>query len=88
MACINVVALQTDREVEVIRVENNNTVKYLRDKLQTLILAGNDDSGFPILREDEGGSRMVGYIGANELEHALSRPLSNSYRPISHGAFM
>ena len=31
-----------------------------------------DDGGFPILRHDEEGSRMVGYIGANELEHALS----------------
>ena len=31
-----------------------------------------EDGGFPILRQEEGGSRMVGYIGANELEHALS----------------
>jgi chloride channel 3/4/5 len=36
---------------------------------------GHDDSGFPILRKDvndDGGMRLVGYIGANELEHALS----------------
>ena len=31
-----------------------------------------EDGGFPILRQDEGGLRMLGYIGANELEHALS----------------
>ena len=36
---------------------------------------GHDDSGFPILRKDvndDDGMRLVGYIGANELEHALS----------------
>ena len=33
-----------------------------------------DDNGFPILRRDinDDGMRMVGYIGSNELEHALS----------------
>lgn len=55
-----------------IRIENANTVKSLRDQLLSLINAGNGDSGFPILRTDEEGQRMVGYIGANELEHALS----------------
>ena len=65
--------LQTDRDVEVIHVERDNTVKSLTDKLQELVNAGHSDSGFPILRSDEGGSRMVGYIGANELEHALSQ---------------
>ena len=55
-----------------IRVDRTNTVKSLRDKLQELVNAGNSDSGFPILRPDEEGMRMVGYIGANELEHALS----------------
>lgn len=56
-----------------IRVDEENTVQSLRDKLQALLNAGNDDSGFPILRSDrDDGSRMVGYIGANELEHALS----------------
>ena len=63
---------QTDRDVHVVRVEDANTVKTLRDKLQALLDAGRHDSGFPIVREDDGGPRMVGYIGANELEHALS----------------
>ena len=31
-----------------------------------------EDGGFPILRQEDGGLRMLGYIGANELEHALS----------------
>lgn len=47
-------------------------MKNLRDKLQTLLNSGNDDSGFPILRSDDEGNRLVGYIGASELEHALS----------------
>ncbi|PBK81935.1 hypothetical protein ARMGADRAFT_1171198 [Armillaria gallica] len=63
-----------DRDVEVIRLDRPNTVESLRNQLQTLLSFGNDDGGFPILRTDgeEGGMRMVGYIGANELEHALS----------------
>jgi len=42
--------------------------------LQALVNAGHDDSGFPILRPNGGSGklRMVGYIGANELEHALA----------------
>lgn len=63
---------QTDRDVEVIRVDLENTVKSLRDKLQKLVDSANDDSGFPIVREDSVGPRLIGYIGANELEHALS----------------
>lgn len=61
-----------------IRLDKKNTVKSLRDQLFTLTASGNDDSGFPILRTDnsEIGLRMVGYIGANELEHALSEFLS------------
>ncbi|THH03952.1 hypothetical protein EW146_g10307, partial [Bondarzewia mesenterica] len=47
-------------------------VKRLRDQLQTLVGPGDADGGFPILRQDEDGERMVGYIGASELEHGLS----------------
>lgn len=60
-----------DRDVDVIRVDDT-TVKGLRDQLLVLVGAGDADGGFPILRQDEGGSRMVGFIGASELEHALS----------------
>lgn len=64
---------QTDCGAEVIRIDARNTVKSLRDQLQALLLTGHDDSGLPILRPigDSGKLRMVGYIGASELEHAL-----------------
>lgn len=57
-----------------IRLDNQNTVKSLRDQLLNVTAAGNDDGGFPILRNDSNdeGLRLVGYIGTNELEHALS----------------
>jgi len=64
----------------VIRLDRTNTVKSLRDQLQEVFRSGNDDSGFPILRKDDAHDdmRLVGYIGANELEHALSP--SSTYR--------
>ncbi|KAF7288681.1 Chloride channel protein [Mycena chlorophos] len=64
----------TIRDGEVIRLDQPNTVRTLIVQLQNLLAGGNDDSGFPILRKDtdEDRLRMVGYIGANELEHALS----------------
>ncbi|KAG6903056.1 hypothetical protein C0995_007489 [Termitomyces sp. Mi166 len=64
----------TARDVGVIRLDGKNTVTTLRDQLVTLMQTGNDDSGFPILRPDsnDNGMRMVGYIGASELEYALS----------------
>ncbi|KAG1751594.1 chloride channel [Suillus paluster] len=63
-----------DRDVDVIRVDRHNTVESLRDQLQSLLNAEHDDSGFPILRpnRDGDGMRMIGYIGASELEHALA----------------
>jgi chloride channel 3/4/5 len=66
---------QTDRDVEAIRLDKENTVKTLRDQLLRLMASGQDDSGFPILRKESEateGMRLVGFIGANELEHALS----------------
>ncbi|KAH9858448.1 chloride channel [Lenzites betulinus] len=76
----------TDRDVDVIRVDRENTVKSLRDQLQFLVESGNSDSGFPILRPDEEGTRMVGYIGANELEHALSIVADDPDQPITFTA--
>jgi hypothetical protein len=50
-----------------------NTVRTLRDQLARVVRAGYADTGFPILSTDANGkSRMLGFIGANELEHALS----------------
>ncbi|KAF8586664.1 hypothetical protein K439DRAFT_1386699 [Ramaria rubella] len=60
------------RDVEVIRLESPNTVKNLRDQLQWVVSAGYGDGGLPILQREPGGSRMIGYIGVSELEHALT----------------
>jgi chloride channel 3/4/5 len=71
-----------DREVEVIDVEQSNTVCTLRDQLAKLVTAGYADTGLPILRTDDNGrSRMLGFIGSNELEHALSTS-SSTYRSV------
>ncbi|KAJ4483361.1 chloride channel [Lentinula aciculospora] len=63
------------RDVDVIRLDQDNTVTSLRDKLQEFYQQhGNPDAGFPILRADEhneDSTRLVGVIGARELEHAL-----------------
>jgi chloride channel 3/4/5 len=78
--------LQTDRDVVVIRLDHENTVESLRDQLQALLCAGHDDAGLPILRNDEArgaGLRMVGYIGASELEHALSASFLCPLNPTS-----
>lgn len=72
-------AIKTNRDVQVIQLDDTNTVKSLWEQLHLMFTSGNDDGGFPILRrtdEDEDNYRMVGYIGANELEHALSECLS------------
>ena len=64
---------QTDREVEVIDIGHLNTVRTLRDQLARLVATGYADTGFPIIRPNEDRrSQLVGFIGANELEHALS----------------
>ena len=67
--------LQIERDADVIRLDQDNTVKSLRDQLQLLLQSnGNDDAGFPILKVDEHNAdltRLVGVIGARELEHAL-----------------
>jgi chloride channel 3/4/5 len=59
--------------VDVIDIGHPNTVRTLRDQLARLVRAGYAVTGFPILSTDEDGkSRMLGFIGGNELEHALS----------------
>jgi hypothetical protein len=67
--------VETVHDIQVIRLDERNTVKSLRDQLLIATSSGNDDGGFPILRNDANGDgmRMIGYIGANELEHALSQ---------------
>ena len=63
---------QTDRSVNFIDVDEENTVRTLRDKLQSISVR-HIDGGLPVLRRNHGKLRMVGYIGLNELEHALSK---------------
>jgi len=73
-----------DREVEVIDVAHLNTVRTLRDQLAHLVTTGYADTGFPILRADENGkAKMLGFIGVNELEHALSIVAEEADHPIS-----
>lgn len=58
--------------METIRLDKENTVKSLRDQLQAVVSAGYGDGGLPILQREPGGSKLLGYIGVSELEHALS----------------
>ena len=70
-----------DRDVEVIDVAHSNTVRTLRDQLARVDAAGYADTGFPIIRTDENRrAQMLGFIGGNELEHALSAPTRPSIR--------
>ncbi|KAB5589136.1 ClC voltage-gated chloride channel protein [Ceratobasidium theobromae] len=62
----------TDRKVETIITDEENTVQALRDKLLAAVRDGNGDGGLPILQREKPGYRMVGYIGTSELEHALT----------------
>ncbi|PPQ67255.1 hypothetical protein CVT25_005839 [Psilocybe cyanescens] len=64
----------TYRDAEVIRVDKKNTARSLKAQVTSFTSSGSDDSGFPLVRRDmnDDGYRMVGYIGLNELEHALA----------------
>ncbi|CAG8801324.1 24135_t:CDS:2, partial [Gigaspora rosea] len=54
-------------DTEVIDINSRNTINDLKTKLKRLSNSGHSDSGFPIVD----GSKLVGYIAANELEHAI-----------------
>jgi chloride channel 3/4/5 len=59
-----------DADVPVLRTGDAPlTVRAVRDALVALVRAGYDDGVVPILRDDE---RVLGVVGARELEHALS----------------
>lgn len=68
-----------DTGVEVISLDQENTVELLRQKLQRLALGlGYTDGGFPlVVRQTSSSSssrwKLVGYIAAQELEHGLNR---------------
>ncbi|KAG9045510.1 hypothetical protein FS837_006172 [Tulasnella sp. UAMH 9824] len=61
--------LTTDKSVAIIHSDQENTVKTLRDKLQVAVSTGIVE-GFPLITSDR---KLVGYIGTNELEHALAQ---------------
>jgi hypothetical protein len=61
---------QSDKRAAFIRSDEPNTVKSLRDLLQHAVQNGMTE-GFPIITNDR---KVIGYIGTNELEHALSTP--------------
>jgi chloride channel 3/4/5 len=68
-----------DKEIPIIRADKPHTVRTLTGKLLELARKGMIDGGFPVLTkeivEHDGRSfaamRIVGFLGMNELEHAL-----------------
>lgn len=70
--------------MEVINSDGLNTVKSLRDKLLDAVSEGIID-GFPLVTSTK---KLVGYIGTNELEHALCTSVSSSELFDTHGADM
>lgn len=67
-----------DTGIELIYAEHENTIQNLRSKLERLALGnGYTDGGFPIVVKTESSSsrnvgvKVIGYVAAAELEHAL-----------------
>ena len=52
---------QIDREVEVIYADRLNSVELLRDQLERAVSSGETDGGFPVVREEQGQLRLVGW---------------------------
>lgn len=70
-----------DREAPTLRADKPHTVRELTGRLLELVRLGYEDAGFPVLTKEaavdrEGRTypvlRVVGFLGINELEHALS----------------
>ncbi|ORX84354.1 hypothetical protein K493DRAFT_239296 [Basidiobolus meristosporus CBS 931.73] len=59
----------TEYDLQVIEINEPNTVKELRKKLSIMCNRGYADGGFPVLN----GHLLIGYIACNELEHALDK---------------
>lgn len=58
--------------MDIIQSDELNTVKSLRDKLQEVLRIGFGE-GFPVTNSER---KLIGYIGTNELEHALGTSLT------------
>lgn len=86
----------TDRNVDVINIDDQNTVTSLRAQLSRVFSLGSLDGGFPIVTGADishagpGGLKMIGYISHNELEHALSACilLTLGWRPLTAVLFI
>lgn len=70
-----------DREAPSLRADKTHTVAGLTGRLLELVRLGYADAGFPVLTKeptvDRDGRthaclRIVGFLGINELEHALT----------------
>nr|XP_018261404.1 voltage-gated chloride channel [Kwoniella dejecticola CBS 10117]OBR83562.1 voltage-gated chloride channel [Kwoniella dejecticola CBS 10117] len=61
-----------DKTVPILRADKPHTVRSLTGKLLELVRLGMADTGFPILVKEKSCLRVVGFLGMNELEHALS----------------
>jgi chloride channel 3/4/5 len=63
----------------ILRADKAHTVRSLTGKLLELVRVGMADSGFPVLVKETvnadgrtfSAMRVVGFLGMNELEHAL-----------------
>ena len=74
-----------DRAIPTLRVDKPHTVRSLTGKLLELARLGLADTGFPLLVKEPvmedgrqfGCFRVVGFLGMNELEHALGMSCSS-----------
>lgn len=68
-----------ERDVPTLRVDKPHTVRSLTGRLLELSRLGLADTGFPLLAKEPisedgrvfGVNRVMGFLGMNELEHAL-----------------
>lgn len=61
-----------DPDVPTLRADKAHTVRSLTGRLLELARKGMGDTGFPVLiKEGTDRIRVVGFLGMNELEHAL-----------------
>ncbi|EIW67300.1 hypothetical protein TREMEDRAFT_34025 [Tremella mesenterica DSM 1558] len=61
-----------DHEVPFLRADKVNSVRRLTGQLLALVRTDMADTGFPLLvKENSNSLRIVGFLGMNELEHAL-----------------
>lgn len=83
-----------ERDVPTLRLDKPHTVRSLTGKLLELARLGAADTGFPILAKEPisedgrtfGVMRVMGFLGMNELEHALcALTLMTNYLKVKQG---